>query len=160
MPWRYVEYHGDRPSEFVEVKSHDVPYPRDWFTVRDGDSIEAIKKSEGMPDEPCRCCGSCFRTNYVDECKKKLLELNICFTCLHWREIIEGQNDRCLTIDGDHYMAQPENGGPPYGHGGRAFGIEMLKDGRRFVARNLWHQGKIPLRFRDRLPDNAKFIEL
>jgi hypothetical protein len=33
-------------------------------------------------------------------------------------------------------------------------------DGEEIETNNVWHQGKVPERFRDRLPDNATMVEL
>jgi hypothetical protein len=73
----------------------------------------------------------------------------------------------CVRVDGHHYVVGHEPskqelesnrqyGG--LGHGGREFKIRM-HDGREIVTRNLWGQGKIPLEYREVLPDNAVFIE-
>lgn len=43
------------------------------------------------------------------------------------------------------------------GHGGSLFRIRM-HDGTLIDSRNLWCQGPIPERFRDRLYDNAEFL--
>lgn len=41
--------------------------------------------------------------------------------------------------------------------GGRKFHIQM-HDGQVIETTELWHQGTIPEHFRERLPDNANFL--
>lgn len=44
------------------------------------------------------------------------------------------------------------------GFDGRLFRIRY-PDGKEVETNNLWHNGKIPDNWRDRLPDNAEFIK-
>ena len=53
---------------------------------------------------------------------------------------------------------QPKGYGGFVGHGGAEFTIRFA-DGRGVVTHNLWHQGKIPDRFRARFPGNVKFVK-
>jgi hypothetical protein len=43
------------------------------------------------------------------------------------------------------------------GFGGREFHIEFF-DGRTVTTRDLWHHGVVPPKWRERWPDNAKFV--
>jgi hypothetical protein len=65
-----------------------------------------------------------------------------------------------LVIGGKHYRlgSEYEGSGAFKGHGGARFVIETA-DGTRVVTTNLWYQGEVPEHFRDRLPDNARFVE-
>ena len=54
--------------------------------------------------------------------------------------------------------AHPMSDSPFRGYGGRGIKIK-LQTGEIIVTNNLWHNGKVPKEFRDRLPDNAEFIK-
>lgn len=69
----------------------------------------------------------------------------------------EGQH--CIRIGGHHYVAMPSLVKPEglMGFGGR---IMRWADRRGGIYRsnNVWHQGEIPMEFRDRLYDNARWL--
>lgn len=65
--------------------------------------------------------------------------------------------NRRVVVDHTHYYIEPDTTGGMQGHGGRRFEIEFF-DGRRVVSRNLWYQGPIPPKWRERYPDNARFV--
>ena len=66
-------------------------------------------------------------------------------------------------IDGESYHFNkdkpivPDNGFDFLGFGGRKFTIRY-NNGDTYTTNNLWNQGKIPEKFRDRLKDNAVFV--
>lgn len=61
-----------------------------------------------------------------------------------------------VVVDGEHYRIGA--GKTTFrGFGGRRFDIEFL-DGRKVTTRDLWHQGVIPPKWRERFPDNARFV--
>jgi hypothetical protein len=65
---------------------------------------------------------------------------------------------RRVVVDGEHYLICDETASAVMrGFGGHPFGIEFF-DGRRVTTRNLWHQGTVPPQYRDRYPDNARFV--
>ncbi|MDH2424851.1 hypothetical protein [Sphaerisporangium sp. TRM90804] len=64
---------------------------------------------------------------------------------------------RRVVIDGEHYLIG-DGTGPSRGFGGRRFDVEFF-DGRTVATRDLWHQGVIPPKWRDRYPDNARFVK-
>lgn len=81
----------------------------------------------------------------------------------YWEKRIEADEQfphQAVVVDNIHYVvgseAQPV--GASRGHGGRKFRIRFF-DGRLVTTTNLWHQGPIPPVFRDRLPNNAEFID-
>ena len=96
--------------------------------------------------------------------KGQLVESGLCFSCRFWEEQI-AQDAELLAdpapiwipcvIEGSHYMFEPGifTDTRNCGMGGAPYLITV--DGREYKTNNLWHQGKIPDRFRDRLPDNA-----
>jgi len=88
----------------------------------------------------------------------------LCFGCGFWHEKIELARtaaDRVVRVNGRHFMIGDEPQPGAYrnglGHGGFRFVIRFT-DGREVTSHNLWGQGEIPERFRDRLPDNARFV--
>ena len=66
---------------------------------------------------------------------------------------------QALVVNGVHYRIGSRNGtsGPFKGFGGRMFEFEMLADGRRVTVDDLWFQGPIPPKYREQLPDTARF---
>ncbi|WP_433235329.1 DUF6197 family protein [Streptosporangium sp. CA-135522] len=62
-----------------------------------------------------------------------------------------------VVVEGEHYLIVDETCSGFRGFGGRRFDIEFF-DGRTATTWNLWHQGTIPARWRDRYPDNARFV--
>lgn len=65
----------------------------------------------------------------------------------------------CLRIGGRHYVAIPGVVDPrPFmGHGGARLRWRD-SSGNAYESNDVWSQGDIPEGFRDRLPDNAKWI--
>ena len=108
--------------------------------------------------ECCQECGKREDGSWADDMAKVLEAKQLCFNCNFWAEKV-GIKDRprVARIDGHHYQIGTDAGDTAFrGFGGRKFVI-LFNDGRRMQTSNLWHQGEIPERFRERLPDNAKF---
>lgn len=91
----------------------------------------------------------------------------LCFICVHW-DIESNRTDdyRRIIINGYCYGVgekEPSRNskgriqGEMWGFGGRRFDIELFT-GQRFTTHNLWGGGQIPERFRDKMPDNARFL--
>lgn len=109
----------------------------------------------------CRECGD------LDSTKGWLpgtvsLERSLCHTCEYWMALVAKYGPGSVVVDGVHHQydpKQPWKGGNPswLGFAGRPFCIQF-KDGTTVRTNNLWFQGPIPERFRDRLPDNAQFV--
>lgn len=108
----------------------------------------------------CPGCGSLDSgTFYSGAESKRMRETGECFTCAFWE--LKALAGEPLVIDGRVYGVGPE----PVpgarqgflGMGGRRFDVEMF-DGRKFTTHNLWSGGEIPERFRDRLPNTARFL--
>ena len=110
-----------------------------------------IKKTE--------TCGSCGN-DFTRRCKSNAYIGNNCFDCSFWIkkiDISEEDQARRVIVNGQHHRLGIDNVGPFRGFGGRAFRIQF-QDGRIVETSNLWHQGEIPEKFREWLPDNATFI--
>ncbi len=110
----------------------------------------------------CVECGGTDRATYVGETRERMLSRSLCFTCLFWLDRIDAQsNPKACIINGQSYQdAGRRSGGyrDSLGFGGREFRIEFF-DGRVLETNNLFSQGDVPERFRDRLPDTARFVE-
>lgn len=65
---------------------------------------------------------------------------------------------RRVVVAHEHYMLGPDRPRDNFkGFGGRRWEIEF-HDGRRVTTHDLWYQGVIPPKWRDRYPDNARFV--
>lgn len=125
------------------------------------ETLEELRKDQCLQDA-CSICGSTYAARYAEPIKSEMLANNVCFTChfwtIHMPEVCKGQN--VAIINGGHYTIGPEPNGfrlrDFLGMAGREFHIEFA-DGRRIVTHNLWYQGSVPERFRDRYQDNATF---
>ncbi|GHC38526.1 hypothetical protein GCM10010348_77350 [Streptomyces anthocyanicus] len=65
-----------------------------------------------------------------------------------------------VVVDGEHYMLGDDSPTFPKaykGFGGRRFTIKFF-DGRTITTGDLWYQGVIPSKWRERYPDNARFV--
>jgi hypothetical protein len=62
-----------------------------------------------------------------------------------------------VVVNGDHYYLGDDKPGGFKGFGGHRWEIEFF-DGRKVITHDLWHQGTVPPKWRERYPDNAKFI--
>lgn len=111
----------------------------------------------------CVECGGTDRATYVSETRERMLARSLCFLCLFWHDRIEAQsNPKACVISGQSFQdAGRRTGGSQssLGFGGREFHIEFF-DGRVIETNNLYAQGEVPERFRDRLPDTARFVEV
>lgn len=86
-----------------------------------------------------------------------LRERKLCFDCNHFWQLFEKRDDPSVVrARGHHYMIGAKNDPFP-GFGGQRFVIKFF-DGRVVETKNLWHQGDIPERWRERMPDNAEFV--
>lgn len=123
---------------------------------------ESLIEKLGIPSNPCGICHTPFSTRYMREVKETLIKRNLCFNCNFWYEYaLVKDNPTHAIIAGNHYIIGSEEEDTPLkwrGHYGAYFKIRF-NDGREIETTNLWHQGKIPQRFKEKLPDNAVFIQ-
>ncbi|MCH7826433.1 MAG: hypothetical protein IIC75_00430 [Bacteroidetes bacterium] len=109
--------------------------------------------------ESCRECGGVEFDNYA-AFRSAPHDNGLCFDCDFWTNYVNRKDEsHNVRINGDHYRIGSEDVSPNEckGFSGQKFIIHFF-DGRKEVTTNLWEQGTIPERFRDRLPDNARFI--
>ena len=80
-----------------------------------------------------------------------------------WKKHINHKDaPEVVRVNGEHVIIGSEDGGPFRfrGFGGRSFTIAFFDNSRPVIkTTNLWAQGSIPKALRDKLPDNAVFIE-
>lgn len=158
----YVVQQPDGPYEIVEsAESPKTHHSGGTYTMRSVGyaSLEDLHAGAGMVDR-CRECESLIYTSFMEATKQVLINEQLCFQCHHWTRLLPERQNRVI-VGGRHYMIEPEL--PPRdrslgGFGGQQWKIRF-KDGREVVTTNLWHQGPIPERFRERLPDNAEFVK-
>lgn len=104
----------------------------------------------------CRECGESERPRSWAN-GAELERAALCFGCHYWHGAIALADDpRSVRLDGVHGFIG-DGQGSSRGHYGARFEVEFL-DGRTVTTTDLWHQGEIPARFRDRLPDNARAV--
>jgi hypothetical protein len=121
----------------------------------------------------CKCCKkteincNCIDPDdFINSNEKTLMkELNICFKCAFWekhaRDWESGNKNNIYFIDGSRYHdcgSVDKNTKGFIGHGGREFIIQNLNTKEIIKTNNLWCQGDVPKEFKNRLPDNAIFI--
>ena len=107
-----------------------------------------IEESEFIDEVPPLCSTECFVQYFWDEKVKA------------FNKKTEVNSPIPAIINGTHYMVHPDVPGktPFRGFGGREFKIRF-NDGKEIVTHNLWCQGDIPESHRDKLPDNAVFLQ-
>jgi hypothetical protein len=83
-----------------------------------------------------------------------------CFNCAFWIEklFLHYFTGKSVIVDGSHYTdrGKSSQGREFLGFCGREF--KYKKENKMFETNNMWHQGKIPQRFRLVLEDNAVFL--
>jgi hypothetical protein len=126
------------------------------------------KQVKGIPrtlEQHIQTCSIC-RNNYDPEQFDKksplvqiMTERGICFQCAFWSDKIENPDPNREIINGEHYTFHPFQKNPLYfqGHGGRIFYI-LHNDKSLLRSNNVWFQGIIPDRFKEKLPNTAKLI--
>lgn len=111
--------------------------------------------------DSCVECKQLHKGNWFKETAYRLQLKQLCFGCDYWLgKVNVSSSHRQVRVAGKCYYigAESSEDRSGRGFGGRRFLIRF-HDGRgEVVTTNLWHNGEIPLLFRDRLPDNAVFI--
>lgn len=102
-------------------------------------------------------CGSIEKMywNECDECSLLITdEDELCSSCANWIHLMRTvEPSQRIVIEHHHYSV-----GSRGGFAGREFSIEFLDSSRpSLVTDRLWSQGEIPVHFRKRIPDNAKW---
>lgn len=111
-------------------------------------------------EKPCPSCGEKnFCTGHMGKEAERMRETGLCFNCASLEMRCEA--GAAVIIDNYVYTIRPEPRSDDdhrfLGMAGRRFDIEFF-DGRKITTHNLWAGGLIPERYRDRLPNTAKFM--
>lgn len=123
---------------------------------------EAVESPPGTDPDDYTCveCGE-IHTPHQWSTGAKLAARGLCHFCAFWTDAyLRVQSGRSIVVGGNCYSIaeEPKPGERGFfGHGGSLFRIEY-PDGRIVESRNLWHNGDVPPRWRERLPDNARFL--
>jgi len=111
----------------------------------------------------CSCCRECGEGYSMEHTTRD--NDGKCFSCSFWHQRWcrhKANPDTSFIVKGTAYMvcAEPEEGKRPIfqGFGGSKFDI-YPHSGGHIVSHNVWCQGDVPDRFKDRLPNNAAFIK-
>jgi hypothetical protein len=113
----------------------------------------------------CKHCGAQEEGRYIAEARREMAQNQACHNCNFWLEKVrwreQGNSKAVVTETFKHYLIGSESVDASdcgfRGFGGRKFTV-LFNDGRRVDTRNLWHQGTVPERFRDRLTPNAEVL--
>lgn len=83
-----------------------------------------------------------------------------CFHDHYWQERVNNkESKKQVIIGGNVYQIGDEDSTSCFrGFGGSRFEIEFF-DGRKVTTTNLWSNGEIPEKFKEQLPDNARWAE-
>ena len=129
-----------------------------------------------LNSEHCQGFVGCAKDMYGRPISGYNVKEGLCFSCNHWEELYEKRLDKnviSIRVDGRHYQTCiGDINKPPSlyaGFGGRKFIVKMkelpvtkvweLGDiSGEFYTCNMWSQGTVPEYFRDKLPDNAEFL--
>lgn len=92
----------------------------------------------------------------------RLFAEQVDFTGKHWAKVLHEHQHDGLRVNGEHYVPGTDSGGRPRpggqrGHGGHRF-YWAKNDGTVGTNDDVWAQGKLPPVFRERYPDNARWI--
>jgi hypothetical protein len=162
MVWALVS--NETETKIIHGLNEDI-YNKKLFVWNSLSARFATKEEliayEGILEKPCVECGGLVKSSWIEPTKARVIETNTCFNCLIWLDWIpKKDNPSIVRIKGSHYWIEPDKPKNTsfLGFGGAAFRIKF-NDGRIITTHNLWHQGTIPERFRERLPDNAVFIK-
>jgi hypothetical protein len=109
----------------------------------------------------CSVCGKNEELHWDFATNAECYGYRMCFICNFWRNHFAYDIDRSLRIEGNHYIdCGSVDDLSEYrfiGHGGAKFKIKK-SDGTIIETNNLWHQGEIPKEWKDKLTDNAEFM--
>jgi hypothetical protein len=120
---------------------------------------EELDTQRAALDYVCRECSATDNPlNWLGG--EKIAATGLCFTCHHWDELLARKDDPTVVrAQHRHYIVGAAKTPHRFnGFGGSEFKIRF-NDGREVVTVDLWSQGTIPAHYRERMPDNAVFLE-
>jgi len=126
-----------------------------------------LREERGPEGHICKECGEREQNHFFKSVAAYLTREQLCHSCSHWYEKIrwkanesESYHNIAAVVEGTHYTIHNKvnNPGSHCGHGGSLFRVRWF-DGRVKESNDVWCQGSIPDRFRERLPDTAEFLD-
>jgi hypothetical protein len=108
----------------------------------------------------CKNCGKRVKTSGWED---DLFTARLCFECYFWLPKTHMDEDADsvrlpLRASGVHYTAIMDKAAHYFkGFGGAVFVFEFF-NGRIIQCGNVWHQGTIPTKWQEKLPDNGRFL--
>ena len=122
--------------------------------------MNAINNNNENTELKCELCGKIMtKPAFTGEYK------NVCHDCFNdkfWllkiRDINKAPEKFAIVKNNLYYIANENDRDSFRGFDGRKF-IIKFNNGRQIITTNMWHNGTIPEKFRNRLPDNAIFID-
>lgn len=127
------------------------------------DSEKELREHNEVLEEDCKICNGIVSTHYIEPTRTILKEKNLCFNCNFWQDKLDrllSGDHRVFVIGGTMYYHSNDDRDPVRtfrGFGGRKFMIQRL-DGEILETNNLWCNGEVPKDFKDKIKDNARFI--
>ncbi|MBB5509599.1 hypothetical protein [Paraburkholderia atlantica] len=119
------------------------------------------QNEKGEPLVLCKQCGAIESSSYCEPYKTQIIERGLCYHCNSWTNEIAKDDPKRLVIDGHIYGDggnQPNASRKDFlGFGGHVWTIE--RDGKVWQTNNLWSGSTVPAEYRDRMPDNARFVK-
>ena len=112
----------------------------------------------------CQHCGKDETLHYNERIKAQLIAKTRCHECNFWMELSERSPDGLSVITNEWYHSRIGEGtsriATHRGNYGRTYTVTWF-DTTRFptVTNDLWNQGIIPVRHRNRFTPNARFTE-
>lgn len=113
-----------------------------------------------MEEYECVLCGKITK-DYQSHFKGSVIAGH-CFSCSFWEKKYEElRTKQVVIVDGHYYVVGPNKEPSKFnGFGGRWFRWKLLGfPDKTFESCDMWHAGLIPEEFRDRLKDNAEWVE-
>lgn len=160
-------YLGQRKHQGPEILDHRPKMLSEggefWSLSIGYNSREELFEDRGLSEDlKCIECGGYIETkNWLGKVGEVLKERKLCHSCNHYFEAVETVNEpRRVIVNGSLYWRKDWNSTSPshcLGFGGSVYLIKM-HSGEVFKTNDLWFNGDIPDRFKDRLKDNAEFI--
>lgn len=145
-------------TQRTEEQIRSAKHQKHNVVINKGHIKYCIDKGEKVVQ--CDICGALATTNYTKPTPQRMIDQNLCFHCLLWQDRVNENDPKRLIIEGGMYSDggdQPSNHSNTLGFGGRRFKIE--RDGLVWSTNNLWFAGVVPEEWREKLPDNAKFLK-
>lgn len=151
-------------TDIIEGTYEDVKMKDEGgiYTSRSGpyDTKETLYKDCDIQPFPCKECGKLISARLVEPVRSEIIAQKLCHSCHFWTGKLPGLNDpNVFVVNGGMYKKYPDTNDKGFkGFGGRLF--KMLRpDGKIVESKNMWHSGTVPEIFRDRIKDNAVFVE-